>query len=298
MQTQIDIIKALQSISNSFFDFLFNAFSFLGEQYILVAIIAFIYFVLDKEKGELIAAILFSTTLLNNALKGIFLAPRPFEVDTEIINKRPNSSTGSSFPSGHSQIGASFYSSIYLYFPKKVFLYVIIPIIFLIGLSRIYLGVHFITDVIAGISLGLIVAIILSNLYKKYPNYKFQIHLLILFIFTPFLFFYEDFNLFIKIGEDFYKGFSLLLGFILALYIEKRFVNFTCDINLKTKIFRFIGSLITALIIYVSLKFAFIGLDNIITTFIRYFMLSFITLGIYPFLFLKLNFLKENKKLV
>ena len=118
MERQIEFIKSLQSIANDFLDFLFNAFSFLGEQFILIAILAFIYFVLDKEKGEFIAIILFSTTLLNNALKGIFLAKRPFEIDSDIINKRPSSSTGSSFPSGHSQLGATFYSSIYLYYPK------------------------------------------------------------------------------------------------------------------------------------------------------------------------------------
>jgi len=292
MEKQIEFIKSLQSIANDFLDFLFNAFSFLGEQFILIAILAFIYFVLDKEKGEFIAIILFSTTLLNNALKGIFLAKRPFEIDSDIINKRPSSSTGSSFPSGHSQIGATFYSSIYLYYPKKVNLYLISIVILLIGLSRIYLGVHFPTDVIVGIALGVIVAIFINYIYTKFKDYKFQIHLLILFIFTPLLFFYEDFNLFIKIGKDFYKGYALLLGFILALYIEKKFVDFSNDVKIRTRLLRFIGGLLTAIIVYVSLKFAFIKIDTIITSFIRYFLLTFITIGLYPLLFLKVKFLK------
>lgn len=297
MDIQVDIIKAVQSISNSFFDFIFNAFSFLGEQYILIVIIALIYFVINKEKGEFIAMILFSSTLVNSLLKGIFFAPRPFQVDSDIINKRPSSATGTSFPSGHSQISSSFYGSIYLYFPIKKLLFLFVPVVLLIGFSRMYLGAHFLTDVVAGISMGLFVAISLNYLYARFKPYRFQIHIIIALIFLPFIFFSEKYNLFIKMGTDFYKGYALLLGFIFSIYIERKYVNFTHNVDLKTKIYRFIGSLLTAAIVYGGLKLVFINTDILIITFIRYFLLTFITLGIYPLLFLKINFLKEKAAL-
>ncbi len=78
-----------------------------------------------------------------------------------------------SFPSGHSMIAMLFYGTISYYLYKKEvkyhkFMTIITAIlIFLIGLSRIYLGVHYASDVIGGWLLGGILLIIITRIWEK-----------------------------------------------------------------------------------------------------------------------------------
>ena len=108
-------------------------------------------------------------TILNILLKNIVQRPRPNEF-------RLISETGYSFPSGHSMISMAFYGFliylIYKYFKNKKLKIVLITflsiLIILIGITRIYLGVHYTSDVIAGFLISVCYLIIFTSLVKKY----------------------------------------------------------------------------------------------------------------------------------
>ena len=112
-----------------------------------------ILFIIIKNKrvGLLIGTNLVIITILNQTLKFILQRPRPTEF--RIINE-----IGDSFPSGHSMISMAFYGFIiYLIYRNvknkylKLFLISILSLlIVVIGISRIYLGVHYTSDVCAG----------------------------------------------------------------------------------------------------------------------------------------------------
>lgn len=104
--------------------------------------------------------VLLSTFLLNLGIKHLISRPRP-----EIGNRLVEISDGSfSYPSGHSMCAMAFYGfNIYLIFKlvKRPWLrYTLIIsqllLILLIGASRVYLGVHYPTDVIAGFAAGFV----------------------------------------------------------------------------------------------------------------------------------------------
>ena len=124
---------------------------------IILGLITILILILIKNKkiGLSILINLCSVTVLNLVLKSILQRLRPNEY--RIINE-----TGYSFPSGHSMISMAFYGYlIYLIYKTvknkhlKISLITINSIlIILIGISRIYLGVHYFSDVIGGLLWG------------------------------------------------------------------------------------------------------------------------------------------------
>ena len=104
-------------------------------------------------------------------LKFILQRPRPTEY--RIINE-----TGYSFPSGHSMVSMAFYGFlIYLIYKNvknkylKVTLISILAILTVsIGISRIYLGVHYTSDVLAGFLISLSYLVLYTSFYKKDVN--------------------------------------------------------------------------------------------------------------------------------
>ena len=123
-----------------------------------------------KKIGILIWLNLGISVLLNQALKFIIQRPRPTEF--RIINE-----SGYSFPSGHSMVSAAFYGFlIYLIYKNvknkylKWSLITLLSLVILtIGISRIYLGVHYTSDVIAGFLISVSYLIIFIH-FAKFPD--------------------------------------------------------------------------------------------------------------------------------
>jgi undecaprenyl-diphosphatase len=109
--------------------------------------------------------------LLNQVLKRIIRRPRPTGIN--LIKEN-----GFSFPSGHSMVSMAFYGVLIYLINKsklnketKLLLSLLLSILILfIGISRIYLGVHYASDVLAGFSLSLAYLIISIYIYEKTGN--------------------------------------------------------------------------------------------------------------------------------
>lgn len=151
-----------------------KAITFFGSATCLL-LLTIILFILIKNKkiGFLIGTNLVVVTIINQALKFILQRPRPTEY--RIINE-----SGYSFPSGHSMISMAFYGFlIYLIYKNvnnkylKLSLIVLLSIlIVMIGISRIYLGVHYTSDVYAGFLISISYLIIFINMTSKIINKK------------------------------------------------------------------------------------------------------------------------------
>ena len=133
---------------------------------ILIVVFTFLFFK-NKKYGIYMSLNLFIITILQFVLKAIFSRTRP--VDINLIEE-----AGYSYPSGHSLTAMALYGFIiYLIYTSKlnkkskiIYITLFSSFIFVVGLSRIYLGVHFFTDVVGAFSFALAYLIIYITIIK------------------------------------------------------------------------------------------------------------------------------------
>ena len=143
--------------------------NFGGAIFLIVLTIILFIVIRDKKIGISIFSNLVIITALNQLLKRILQRPRPTEY--RIIEE-----TGYSFPSGHSMISMAFYGYlIYLIYKYVKNKYVKVGSIVLlsilicaIGISRIYLGVHYTSDVLGGFLIAVSYLVIFTSATNKF----------------------------------------------------------------------------------------------------------------------------------
>jgi len=164
-----DLFLQINHFRNDFFDYFFVGISLLGEYGIIWIILGLIAFIFDKKNGKyfllaIILGLLLSLFINNIFIKPFFFRQRPF-VELADVYRQGLLWTNSSFPSGHAM--SSFASIIIIFnFYKKYFKWALIFAILLLY-SRVYLGMHYPTDVFAGAILGAICGLIVITFYDK-----------------------------------------------------------------------------------------------------------------------------------
>jgi len=143
---------------------LFKAITFLGNTEFYLIIMPALFWCIDATLGIRTGIMLLVSGGLNNVLKFVFQWPRPFWVSSRVSNLAEG--TGFGFPSGHAQNAASIWGLLGSSSKKIWFRWSIVLIIFLIGLSRIVMGVHFTHDVLAGWLTGLVLLGLFLKLEK------------------------------------------------------------------------------------------------------------------------------------
>lgn len=171
----LNVISWVQQFQSPFLTLLMRVISFVGDPVFYMGLVLFLYWCLDSKKGFCLGLTIIFSGALNGAIKETLQVPRPFLQNPSVF-MIPE--TGFSTPSGHAQGSASFYPlfasqvmgskkckvggkcgnkklSPCLVF--KTLVAVLLPL--LIGFSRIYLGVHYPSDVLLGLTLGFLTSV-------------------------------------------------------------------------------------------------------------------------------------------
>ena len=143
--------------------------NFGGAIFLIIATIILFILIKNKKIGFSIISNLVIVTILNQLLKNILQRPRPNEF--RIIEE-----TGYSFPSGHSMVSMAFYGYliylIYRYVKNKYVKWTLIVLLSIlictIGISRIYLGVHYTSDVLGGFLISVSYLVIYISAVNKF----------------------------------------------------------------------------------------------------------------------------------
>ena len=155
----IQFIQALQLLSPAF-DGPMKFITFLGTIEFYLLLIPFLYWVVSAPTGMRTLLVLISTDFVTLSFKQLLRQPRPYWVG-EVKPLAGETSYG--IPSSHASDSLAVWGYL-AYRLKKDWLWVLtVLVVLLIGLSRMYLGVHFPTDVLAGWLIGLVVVIVFTR---------------------------------------------------------------------------------------------------------------------------------------
>lgn len=131
-----------------------EVFSFFGTEYFFLLLLPALYWCLEAGTGLRVGIILLLCSSVNESLKLVFHGPRPYWYSADIIRYAGETSFG--VPSGHSQSAFAVWGMLAACIGKWWGWAIAILIIGAIGISRLYLGVHFPHDVLLGWLIGAI----------------------------------------------------------------------------------------------------------------------------------------------
>lgn len=292
-------MELFQSADSTFLNVLAQFFSLFGEELLMIIIVGFIYWCYDKETGKRVSMIFMSSLVWGTLVKGSVLRRRPYMDNESIKCLRPAHSEGDtmdvtaqgySFPSIHAAMSASLFGSLAVSYKKTAFKIMSIVIPLCVGLSRIYVGVHYPTDVLVGWLVGIASLTIVSLLYKKIENRK-VIYCIITATSLPGVFFCRD--------AEYFSALGIMLGFLAAFTFEEKFVSFENTRSAAASILRVVGGVLVFFVVSTLIKLPFpaefrdsatAGAFTLRT--IRYAAAVFCSMGLYPMLFGKFKVLK------
>ncbi len=292
-QVEIEVLRALESIRTPFLSKVAEIITMLGEEMVFILLAAVLYFILDKRFAQKLIFIMCCGIGVNGALKNFARIPRPFVVDPSLNPVRVETATGYSFPSGHTQTSSGMLTALAQKIKKTWFWIVAVVLFLLVGFSRMILGVHYPSDVAAGLLLGVGGTFLFGWLYDRKEN-KIPAFAVAAGLYTAlgivFLFLNPD-----EQFADFYKMLGFTLGYFFAYVFESRCVNFSNDIPLWKRIIRCVVGVGVALGLKEGFKMLFALIPSglvggLLLETLRYCLLAFCVLGLYPWLFKKVKF--------
>jgi membrane-associated phospholipid phosphatase len=139
--------------------------TYLGEAIIYIAILVILYYLWDKKKAYRAITMLVSSSVVNASAKAAFRLDRPTVINSDIEE------ISYGLPSGHTQLSTTFWGVLGAFVTKWGMLTVSILLPILIAFSRIYLVVHWFTDVLMGFGIGFIVLALFLVLQKPIEDY-------------------------------------------------------------------------------------------------------------------------------
>ncbi|MEM5775622.1 MAG: phosphatase PAP2 family protein, partial [Anaerolineaceae bacterium] len=167
----MDVFFQFQIAVNLFFQQLGDVFlavsrffSFLGDENFYFLFMPILYWCVDTGLGMRVGAMLLISNSVVGGLKTLFHWPRPFWTDGSVVNYVNEHSFG--FPSGHSANAASVWGVLAAQLKKKWIWVLVIFSVFMIGVSRLAMGVHFLVDVLGGWTIGIVMALLFIK-YEK-----------------------------------------------------------------------------------------------------------------------------------
>jgi membrane-associated phospholipid phosphatase len=274
------VILWLQSFSVPPMDLFFRLVTFLGDEKFYLFLLPLVYWCVDKRLGIRLALVVMASNTVNLWCKFALGLPRPSSPPVHHIVDE----TGPGFPSGHTQSVTVAFGYVASQVQRWRVHIVAAVLVFLVGLSRMYLGVHFPHDVLGGLVLGYAVLFIfvkatplLERAWASWPRgLRYGLALggpLVLFAVWPL--------------EDTAGSLGALGGFAVGGLIEQEQVRFVPSGTALRRLLRFLLGRVFVAGLYFGLKAALPA--GLAWRFLRYGTVGLVATGVAPWLFVRLG---------
>lgn len=286
---------------------LFLAVTRLGEETAFLVIGLIVFWCVGKRKGYYVMTVGLAGTVISQLMKIVCRIPRPWVRDKNftILEQARDSAGGYSFPSGHTQSAAGTFGAISMFAAKTWIRAICWVLIILVGLSRMYIGVHTPADVLvgAGLSIMLIYFFYPLMLGKKDRTY---LGLGILAFLSIIYLIYMELTVFppdIDIDnlesarKNAYTIFGCSAALLIVYPVERRFIQFQESAAWWVQILKVILGLLIVLAVKEGLRAPLDWLfgGHLLARSVRYFLIVIVAGLLWPLTFPFITRLGEKK---
>ncbi len=151
----IDVIRSVQLIETPALNSVMRFITLAGSEYFYLIMLPIVLWCIEEKVGARLGLIVLFSSFVNTWLKEVFMGAfkqlRPYQIDPSV---GLSSETSFSLPSGHAQGSSTLWGFLASYIKKPWGLIFALFFPLLIGFTRVYLGVHYPSDIFAGWALG------------------------------------------------------------------------------------------------------------------------------------------------
>ena len=260
----MSFLYLLEDLRNPVLDFLFSVITLCGEETVFMAVGMIVFWCVDKYKGYFLLYTGFLGTAINQFLKILFRVPRPWVKDPgfTIVESAREGAGGYSFPSGHTQTSAGLFGGIARMTRKRGLRIGMLVLVALVGLSRMYLGVHTPADVGVSLCIAAALVLVLCPLFQRCAKEP-KLMYIVLLSFVGLMAAYLCFVMLYPFPEEVYavdavhnlisarkNGFTLLgcgLGMVLAYWADQKWLHFSTKAVWWAQILKALGGMLVVL---------------------------------------------------
>jgi len=253
LQWGVNLIVTIQQIHGPTLDSLFRIITFVGDENFYLLFLPLLLWCVDFRMGARLAILFLLSSYLNICLKDLFQQPRPFDINPN-VGLSPEEGYG--LPSYHAQSALIVWGGLSVWAHKRWLWITGIVLIILVGFSRIYLGVHFPTDILAGWMLGVVLLgiylALAARLEKRLVNFNLWVQILVALVPPVAL-------MLIHPVKDVASATGTLAGFGVGLALTHRYVSFDIRGTWWQRTLRFLVGSLIVFALYLGLKVVFPG---------------------------------------
>lgn len=296
----MEILNFFEKLRTPFLTNMFSLITHFGEEYAFLIVSLAVLWCINKRYGYCLLFCGIVGQTVNQFLKYTCAVERPWVAYPELspVSSAIENASGYSFPSGHTQIAATTYGTLaYFYKNNRILCSALLILTLLVGVSRLYLGVHYFSDVIFSFLLGVLIVTISCKSFEKGANTSY--YRVITIVLSFLLLLYTLITVDVSSANDnehfalefSAKFFGASLAFVISWIVDEKYIKYSTKGKIGFQLFKlFVGAGIVILLrILLKKLFIYMSLAQIVSDGIRYFALVIFAGCIWPYVFNKMH---------